>query len=49
MKCYPVLLLERLRYTMQILVSIVGALIWFRTTHLPSKNLQVRWTKQQVL
>jgi len=25
---------------MQISVSIVGALIWIRTTHLPSKNLE---------
>jgi len=40
MKYYPVLLLDRLRYTMQISVSIVGALIWIRTKHLPSKNLE---------
>jgi len=40
MKYYPVLLLERLSYTMQISVSIVGDVIWIRTTHLPSKNLE---------
>lgn len=40
MKYYPVLLLERLSFTMQISVSIVGDVIWIRTTHLLSKNLE---------
>lgn len=40
MKYYSVLLLERLRYTTHISVSVVGALTWIRTTNLPSKNLE---------
>ena len=40
MKYYLLLLLDRLRYTIQISVSIVGALIWILTKHLRSKNLE---------